>query len=202
MTLVLGLSGCYSRNEVAIAYGAFATNKDTAVRYGPDPNAPVVSNGTMAKGNGFCRQSTRNPGCSSAPPLRDASNGFVWGYKRDGSIAGWVPAADVDAQSGATPCCGPAGADFSLDNPSYANCPKNCGGSVSSGSARSERRTILKNDATFRYAPQSTQFRWLLNGDVCDVRAYSEGYYCVRVVSARYTPAGAEGFVITTAFDA
>lgn len=205
-----GVSGCWDQYSVEVCWRPYKTNKDTAVYYDPSTahRIPLCcgrsTDGTLAKGAGVCLQSTRNPDCADAPPQRSATNGFVWGYKRSGSIAGWIPQGDLDVDSGATACCGPGGKDFPCGQPT-ASCAKSnpCNGGPQSGAGRSGRATVTATDASLRYAPQSTQFHWLRQGDVVDLKCYSSaGYYCCTVVSSQYAnaPVGSTGWVSTGSF--
>lgn len=202
MTARCGISGCWDRDEVEVCWESFIAVRATALRYGPSFAAPLRPNGGLDAGNGVCLQSTRNPSCIVDPPLRPSENGFVWGYKRAGSFAGWVPAGDLAADTSAPPCCGPAGADFPCGIDFVdSNCRRACGGDLTGDvGSRSGRRTVTAQDLTMRYAPQSTQFRWLLNGDVVELRCFAGGYFCVEAVNCDWVPTGTRGWAIATAF--
>ena len=75
-----------------------------------DSSAPVG----LAAGQRLGRQSTRNPGCLEAPPLRRAVQGFVWGYCMSPVThkSGWMLLSELERDPGSEQlACGPAGAD-------------------------------------------------------------------------------------------
>lgn len=201
MTALGGYTGCWALNEVEVCYAPYKTNKDTFIRYGPSSSAPKTPLGAVAKGAGLGRQSTRNPDCVGSPPLRPTENGFAWVYSRGGSGSGWIAVADIDADPSASPPCGPAGQDFPCGQPGYSECPKNCGGLDSPVVAASGNAAISAQDVALRYGPQSTQYRWLVQGDIVTRLCYAtgSGYYCVQVVSSAYAPTGARGWVPSNA---
>lgn len=199
-----GLEGCWDQNEVDICWRRYVTNKATALRYGPSLSTDVVpqqmtcvGTGALAAGETVCLQSTRNPTCLESPPLRPAENGFVWAYENDCKISGWIPAADVAPQAG-TPCCGPAAQDFPCGVPAEPRCEQaeECHPEPSgTASSRSGCARVNARELTLRYAPQSTAFRYLLDGDIVRRRCgHSSGYHCVDVLESN-TAQGARGWV-------
>lgn len=204
------LEGCWDRNEVEVCWRRYVTNKATALRYGPSFNTAVVpqqgqcvGTGQLAAGETVCLQSTRNPTCDASPPLRPQDNGFVWAYENDCMISGWLPAADVQPQSG-TGCCGPAGQDFPCGVPNDPRCQisEPCHPPFSGdASGRTGCARVTSRELTLRYAPQSTAFRYLLNGDIVRRQCgHSTGYHCVDVLQSA-TAQGARGWAFAAGGD-
>ena len=68
-----------------MGYEPWQAVRDTTLRVGPSAQAPPVLSDAgepvaLAAGQHLGRQTTRNPGCLDAPPLRASVNGYVWGY--------------------------------------------------------------------------------------------------------------------------
>jgi hypothetical protein len=195
-----GITGCWDDDAVDVCYRPWRALRNTGVRVGPSSSAPSV--GTLEGGKTFGRQSTRNPGCLTQPPLRDPSGGYAWGYIHTGTnigTSGWVNLADiVDNPSFEGTTCGPQ-SDFDC-RPSRG--PSACGGHCDnaadpSASTVSGRRTVTAT-RTFRYAPGSTPYRYLVAGDVVDrLCSVSSGWTCVQVVSGRWAPAGGRGWLLS-----
>jgi hypothetical protein len=105
---------------VNVAYEPWRAVQATVLRVGPSADAPVVLDDSgapvgLAAGQRPGRQSTRNPGCLEAPPLRRAVQGFVWGYCMSPVThkSGWMLLSELERDPGSEQlACGPAGADF------------------------------------------------------------------------------------------
>ncbi len=91
-----GIPGAYTASSANIGYYPVVALRDTPLYsgdFGPGLGATLLR--TVGEGEGFAIQSTRNPTCSDAPPMRPTVNGFVYGLTRSGSVAGWIRLADV-----------------------------------------------------------------------------------------------------------
>ncbi len=162
----------------------------------------------LAAGQQFGRQSTRNPGCLDRPPLRPAVAGFVWGYCMPPATrkSGWMRLADLvpdlDSERHA---CGPAGADFDRRSPS--GCGGHCDGrALTEFAPASGVASVDARDVYLRYAPGSTAFRYLVDGDrvrlLAEGRADYAGWTGVEVRHAAWAAAGARGWLLHSAFAA
>ena len=199
--------GLFGPDQVDVAYEPWRALRATALRLGPSRDAPAVlaDDGEpvrLAGGQHLGRQSTRNPGCAESPPLRGAVAGFAWGYclRPVTRKSGWMALADLERDIALPePACGPAGADFDRRMPD--SCGGHCDGRPLMGvRAASGRDRVTARELYLRYAPRSTAFRYLVRGDVVRRLALwsAEGvqWVGVEVVSARWTPRGARGWVI------
>lgn len=209
-TLPRGLHGA---DEVDVAYEPWRAHARTALRIGPDAEAPAVladdgSAVVVGRGQLFGRQSTRNPRCLDRPPLRPAVGGFVWGYCLPPATrkSGWMRLADLaPAPLAERHACGPAGADFDRRDP--ASCGGHCDGRpVDAFSVTSGEAIVAARDVYLRYAPGSTAFRYLVRGDrvrrLVDGRGDHRGWVGVEVRRARWTPTGRRGWVRSSVFAA
>ncbi|XXF77173.1 hypothetical protein P2318_29585 [Myxococcaceae bacterium GXIMD 01537] len=119
----------YTKASVNVGWYPYRANKATAIY-----RAEGSVLGTLAAGQTFSLQSTRNPDCLDSPPLRPprSYNGedYVWGYAADGSLTGWVKAADLtyDGEGSCARLCqdGPAGADFQVKLNGEGACSELC----------------------------------------------------------------------------
>jgi hypothetical protein len=90
------VSGAFTASSVNIGYYPAVALRDTDVfsgDYGPGLGGRILR--TLKKGEGFAIQSTRNPTCADAPPMRPAVTGMVYGQTRVGSESGWISFADL-----------------------------------------------------------------------------------------------------------
>jgi len=113
------------------------------------------------------RQTTRNPECLDAPPLRGSVNGFVWGYCLPPAVrkTGWMQLADLKADLALERlACGPADADFDRRRPQA--CAGHCDGrALRNVRDASGQAVVAAREVYLRYAPGSTAFRYLVRGD-------------------------------------
>lgn len=196
--------GLYGTDQVDVAYEPWRAVADTALRLGPSPDAGVVPDDDgepvgLRAGQHFGRQSTRNPRCLDAPPLRGATDGYVWGYCMSPvtNKSGWMRLADLEAdRDHERLACGPAGADFDRRDP--ASCGGHCDGRPLTGVRdASGRRVVDAREVYLRYAPQSTAFRYLVRGDEVRelIRNRQRNWVGVEIQSARFAPKGARGWI-------
>lgn len=198
----------YGPDQVDVAYEPWRVIDRTAVRVGPDEEAPVVLHGSgepviLEYGRHFGRQTTRNPRCLDAPPLRPAVNGFVWGYgmRPASRKSGWLRLADLvgDPAYDAL-ACGPAGVDFDRRDPRA--CGGHCDGRPLTDTPHATGiASVRAREVYLRYAPHSTAFLYLVRGD--DVRLLvrtADGRWAgVEVTAGRWTRRGARGWVLAGA---
>lgn len=123
-----GIPDAYTKASVNVGWYPYRANKRTRI-YRAEGNVL----GTLEAGQTFSLQSTRNPGCLDAPPLRPprAYNGedYYWGYAAEGGLTGWVRGEDLtdDGGSCARLCQdGPASADFQVKQDGAATCEALC----------------------------------------------------------------------------
>jgi hypothetical protein len=143
------------------------------------------------------RQSVRNPGGSSVPPMRGARNGFAWVYVLDGGDAGWVPERLLEPDRGGW-ADGPASVDFEVGVASgVAHAPRvKKQPQFRLGWPVKDDRLITGREVYLRYAPHGTAFHYLLDGDVVYRRwRHPLGYVCVRVWASQTVPSGTTGWV-------
>jgi hypothetical protein len=91
-----GIAGAFTASSANIGYYPVVALRDTPLYsgdFGPGRGGRLLR--TLSKGDGFAIQSTRNPTCNDAPPMRPAVNGFVYGLTRSGSEAGWIRLSDI-----------------------------------------------------------------------------------------------------------
>jgi hypothetical protein len=200
--------GIFGADLVDVAYEPWRAVRATALRVGPDARAPVVlaESGDpvgLVAGQHLGRQSTRNPRCLDAPPLRPAVGGFVWGYCMPPATAksGWMRLADLaPAPALERLACGPAGADFDRRDP--RSCGGHCDGRPLTGvQAAAGAAAVTAREAYLRYAPGSTAFRYLVRGDAVRrlVRSDDGSWTGVEARTARWTGRGTRGWVLASA---
>lgn len=207
MTLPSGLHGT---DRVDVAYEPWRAVRPTPLRLGPSERAPVVLNGGepvgLETGQHLGRQTTRNPTCRDAPPLRRAIDGFVWGYGMPPATrkSGWMLLADLEPDPRLDElACGPANADFDRRHPDA--CGGHCGGRALTGvSALPGAGVVDVDDLYLRYAPGSTAFRYLVRGDVVRrlARTADARWTGIEVRTARWIPARVRGWVLASALAA
>jgi hypothetical protein len=202
--------GLYGQDQVDVAYEPWRAVRDTPLRVGPSADAPVVlgDDGVSVQllaGQHLGRQSTRNPRCLDAPPLRGAVQGFVWGYCLSPVIhkSGWMLLSDLEPDPGlAELACGPAGADF--DRRQADSCGGHCDGRpLRRVRAAAGAAVVSAREVYLRYAPGSTAFRYLVSGDEVRelVQWSSDGARWVGVEArrARWVPRGGRGWMAASA---
>ena len=127
------LPGAFTASSANIGYYPVVALRDTPLYsgdFGPGLGGRLLR--TLSKGDGFAIQSTRNPTCSDAPPMRPSVNGFVYGLTRSGSEAGWIRLTDVVSVGEATQdtCAdgpGSPGTDFQVARNAEDGCkPFHC----------------------------------------------------------------------------
>ena len=199
--------GLYGQDQVDVAYEPWRAARETPLRVGPSADAPVVfaDDGVpvaLLAGQHLGRQSTRNPRCLDAPPLRGAVQGFVWGYCLSPVThkSGWMLLGDLEPDPGlAQLACGPAGADFDRRQP--GSCNGHCDGRPLTGlRAAAGVAAVSAREAYLRYAPGSTAFRYLVSGDeVRRLVQWSSGnatWVGVEARRAQWVPRGGRGWVL------
>ena len=206
--------GAVGQDAVAVCYTPYvvvATEASTkregrtgvAVRKGPHPDAEIVLTNAgdevyVHEGAHFARQSDREaPNCAS-PPMREAVDGWIWGYPGNdvrSKKSGWIPLEvdgkvysreDLKWQDQAKNdgfLCGPARKDFDCRDAvaSQRACGHDdCGGPPLDDircRATPLRRRVRKpvsrmasnfEDYYLRLSFNSTAFGWLESGDVVD----------------------------------
>jgi hypothetical protein len=193
-----GITGCWDTGDVDVCYTPWVTNKNAAIRSGPGAGYRQIA--TIEQGKHWGRQSTRNPSCLQNPGPQVSENNYIWGYNITGTsspgTSGWISLADVAPDTGwVGSACGPAGAGFDCrDGRCGAHCTAPATGSASSISGT---RSIGPTEATLRYAPGSTAFRYVLSGDSVTLRCRVGSWTCVSVNSGN--SAGSIGWVLNTA---
>jgi hypothetical protein len=200
--------GLFGTDLVDVAYEPWSAVRTTALRVGPSPRAPAVKSDSgesieLGPGQHLGRQTTRNPKCLDAPPLRAAVDGFVWGYCMPPVTrkSGWMllAALEPDPEFKGL-ACGPANADFDRRRPEA--CGGHCDGRPLtdvrrvSGSAR-----ISARDVYLRWAPGSTAFRYLVRGDEVRrlVQTANARWIGVEVRTARWARHRGRGWLLSSA---
>jgi hypothetical protein len=200
--------GLFGPDLVDVAYEPWRAVRSTALRLGPSPRAPVVKSDSgesihLGTDQHLGRQTTRNPGCLDAPPLRAAVDGFVWGYCMAPVTpkSGWMLLSALEADPAFERlACGPANADFDRRRPDA--CGAHCDGRpltevrAVSGSAR-----VSARDVYLRWAPGSTAFRYLVRGDEVRqlIQTANARWIGVEVRSARWTRRRVRGWLLSDA---
>lgn len=185
--------GCCKAHEVNVGWFGCEAKQLATVRTAPHGDAPVKD--VINPGQRVGIQSTRNPGAHNDPPMRNAVNGYVWGYVLNGGATGWIRASAL-LKSGWGPWArGPAGVDFHVGYDfGKRGSDTSCRGIVIK---KNKRRVVRSEDVYLRYAPKSTAFWYLHKGDVVDAHFHHiKGWTCVEVVrSSAGAPAGTKGWV-------
>jgi hypothetical protein len=202
--------GLFGPDLVDVAYEPWRAVRRTSLRVGPSSAAPVVLSDLdepveLVAGQRLGRQTTRNPRCLDAPPLRAAVDGFVWGYCLPPATrkSGWMLLADLRRDPRCEQlACGPAGKDF--DRRSPGSCGGHCDGRpLTDVRAASGRAAVGAREVYLRYAPHSTAFRYLVTGDeVRELARWSSpraDWIGVEVRSARWAPRARRGWVLASA---
>jgi hypothetical protein len=199
--------GIFGADLVDVAYEPWRAVRSTALRLGPSVRAPAVLADTgepveLAADQHLGRQTTRNPGCLDAPPLRAAVDGFVWGYCMPPATrkSGWMRLSDLERDPALEQlACGPAGADFDRRRPQA--CGGHCDGRPLAGvQDASGTAVVTAREVYLRYAPGSTAFRYLVRGDAVRrvVRSRNRSWTGVAVRTARWTGRGTRGWVLAS----
>ena len=200
--------GIFGPDQVDVGYEPWQAVRGTTLRVGPSALAPPVLSDAgepvaLAVGQHLGRQTTRNPACLDAPPLRAAVNGFVWGYCLPPAVrkSGWMQLADLTPDTALERlACGPADADFDRRR------PQACGGHCDGRPLRDVRdasgpAVIEAREVYLRYAPGSTAFRYLVRGDTVRQlrRSHNRQWTAVEVRTARWTARRTRGWVLSNA---
>jgi len=184
--------GCWDRNQVNVCWHPRQVVRNTIIGRNPAGGYELT---TIPGGRMICLQSTRNPECSSSPPVRPASpQGYYWAYYRNpdnGAVyTGWVLGSDIGGGLGG-PCNGPAFEDFQCGQ-SPVGCTHSAG-----GCGDRDDLTTTNREGYIRFAPGSTAIHWV--GTDANVRrtAYANnGYACVTVNSnGKFCPDGSIGWI-------
>jgi hypothetical protein len=200
--------GLFGPDRVDVAYEPWVAVESTTLRLGPSSRAPAVRSDSgesirLGVGQHLGRQTTRNPQCLDAPPLRPAVDGFVWGYCMPPVTrkSGWMllSALEPDPEFDGL-ACGPADADFDRRRPDA------CGGHCE-GRALTDVRPVAgparvsARDVYLRWAPGSTAFRYLVRGDEVHqlIQSANARWIGVEVRSARWTRRRARGWILRSA---
>ena len=199
--------GVFGPDQVDVGYEPWRAVEATPLRVGPSARAPIVRSDDgelvgLAVGQHMGRQSTRNPGCLDAPPLRGSVNGFVWGYCLPPAVrkTGWMRLADLERDVGFEGlACGPADADFDRRRPQA--CGGHCDGRALSGLLGASGRTVVgAREVYLRYAPGSTAFRYLVHGDAVRrlMRSRDARWMAVEIQTGQWTARGTRGWVLAS----
>lgn len=202
-----GLAGAFQHSDVSIGWYPGRATVSTEILSKPGGGHVVDA---LPAGDGFCRQSVRNPLCSATPSLRPAVLGsdgrrYVWGYRRDGSKTGWVRADHVERDPAAyrkREAKGPAGEDFEAGRGVPRRGLKSGCGKLSL--SKPERR-VKARDVHLRYSPHGTSFHYLHAGDVVRLLLVDgpQGYVFVQVIEADGSArSGVRGWVAATGLEA
>lgn len=185
--------GCCTAHEVNVGWFGYEAIAECRVRTAPRPDGPVKAVVRAHQRVGV--QSTRNPDALVDPPQRNSVNGYVWGYVLAGGNTGWI-AQNMLTPSGWGPWArGPAGVDFHVGyDPARRGSDTSCRGVVVK---EPKRRVVKSQDVYLRYAPKSTAFWYLHEGDVVLANFHHiKGWTCVEVVrSSADVPVGTKGWV-------
>lgn len=206
-TLHCNRRGCFDVDGVNVCYEPFRVVTATPLRRGPGTGGRVqdkdcVHRISIPVDAVFARMSTRNPGCAESVPLRHPTNGYVWGYGigafsgQDGF--GWVPLSVLDTEADPEPVCGPAHKDFDRRWPyDFGRCPemKPCGQGRSGVGTTVGGNVPVRQQVYLRYAPSSTPYHWLEDGDRVTLLCRVGGYLCVEVTRSRTATIGARGWI-------
>lgn len=199
--------GIFGADQVDVGYEPWQAVCATLLRVGPSALAPPVLSDddepvALAVGQHLGRQTTRNPGCLDAPPLRGSVNGFVWGYCLPPAVrkSGWMQLADLKPDLALERlACGPANADFDRRR------PRACGGHCDGRALRdvhdaSGQAVVTAREVYLRYAPGSTAFRYLVRGDTVRRlrRSSNRQWTAVEIRTARWTARGTRGWLFSS----
>ncbi|MCB9663123.1 MAG: hypothetical protein H6732_03350 [Alphaproteobacteria bacterium] len=206
-----GLAEAWTKTAVNLGYYPYVLRRAADVL---QCDGEVVE--TLAPGQGFAVQSTRNPSCSDNPPLRPAVDGYVFGYARGSSRWGWVP-ADALGFSGyeaGLPCADGVGDvafqvvanPYDACTPLVCDAPTTCGavndpsdGDADCGGAgASDARLVGPSDAPLRYAPGGEPRRHVKQGDGVTVLYRSGEWFFVEVTATTcdvFTSVGSRGWM-------
>jgi hypothetical protein len=197
--------GIFGPDRVDVAHEPWRAVRSTALRLGPSMQAPAVLADTgepveLAADQHLGRQTTRNPACLDAPPLRAAVDGFVWGYCMPPATrkSGWMRLSDLERDPALEQlACGPAGADFDRRRPQA--CGGHCDGrSLTGVQGATGTAVVTAREVYLRYAPGSTAFRYLVRGDAVRrvVQSRNRSWTGVEVRTARWAGRGTRGWVL------
>jgi hypothetical protein len=200
--------GIFGPDQVDVGYEPWQAVRATALRVGPSVLAPQVLSDAdepvgLAVSQHLGRQTTRNPACLDAPPLRGSVNGFVWGYCLPPAVrkTGWMLMADLRADLELERlACGPASADFDRRRPQA--CGGHCDGRALSGVRDASGQAIVEaREVYLRYAPGSNAFRYLVRGDGLRrlLRSHNMQWTAVEIQTAAWTARGTRGWVLSSA---
>jgi hypothetical protein len=205
-----GLSDAWTKASVNVGWYPYR-----AVRRTPILMAEGEVLGWLDAGDTFSLQSTRNPRCLDAPPLRPARDvdGALhrWGYAADGSTTGWVADADLvwDAADAGRVCQdGPARVDFMVSHDPQRSCePTACradpgrergmcwssavnsqydGDRDCGGERLSLSRRVDARESHLRFAPLSTSHHYVFRDDQVHVMYRAHGWSFVEVTASRH----------------
>lgn len=185
--------GCCTAHEVNVGWYGYEAQDLCTVRTAPRSDAPIKTIINPHQRVGI--QSTRNPGALSDPPPRGEIDGYVWGYVLSGGDTGWIRRNALVASGWGPWARGPAGVDFHVGyDHGRRGSDTSCRGIAVRGN---KRRVVRVQDVYLRYAPKSTAFWYLLEGDVVDALFHHiKGWTCVRVDRSRGgAPEGTRGWV-------
>lgn len=182
------IDGAFQHCDVNVGWYPCVAVRATELR--SKPGAGVLLD-QLQPGDGFARQSVRNPSCSASPPPRASTRGadgelYVWGYKRKGARTGWVRVDDVAADQRAArkgPCNGPAREDFEVGRETPTRGAKSgCG----KPSLTRPRMQVRARETHLRYSPHGSGYHYLHEGDEVTVLISDgpQGFHFVQVVKA------------------
>jgi hypothetical protein len=202
------ISGAFQHCDVNVGWYPCVATCATEVRSKPGAGLLLA---VLAAGEGFARQSVRNPSCKPNPAPRAAVTGndghlYVWGYRRAGAKTGWVRADHIAPDQNAArkrEANGPAREDFEVGRSVPTPGTRSGCGKVS---LSKPRMVVTAREAHLRYSPHGTGVHYLHAGDVVTVLIANgpQGNHFVHVVKAAPDGSarpGMRGWVSTSALE-
>ncbi len=116
-----GINNAYTSAAVNVGYYPYRIKAGVQTALHTCDDRPIEA---LGPGQGFAAQSTRNPGCSDNPPLREPVAGFVFGYVRGSGLSGWVPADALEFSGYDGELCadGPGNSAWQVTNNPHDGC--------------------------------------------------------------------------------
>lgn len=162
-----GLNRAFQHYEVNIGWYPYRATQTTHVHSKPGCGLILAE---VREHAGVALQSVRNPRASDRPPLRPPTRGvdgelYVWGYRREGAITGWIRQHDLERDPDAAqkpPCDGPASMDFEVGR---QHCQPGAHNGCGTLSTTRPLMTVTATTAHLRYSAHGTSYHILHKGD-------------------------------------